>query len=153
VIYTGSDNQFLTVDGLTIEGPSGGSLTQSSTTGQLNGLQQTGGAIRSQFTNLHLLSLNGWPFTFEGQGGNNAGMFVANALADNCFAVAYLQGNVGGYNGPGTMIDFVGVNMLTPAAGAPMYGQQPFLVQDYWDLLAWGATPWWVSAQAACAAQ
>jgi hypothetical protein len=141
VIYTGSDNQFLTVDGLTIEGPSGGGLTQSSTTGQLNGLQQAGGAIRSQFTNLHFLNLNGWPFTFDGQGGNNAGMFVANALADNCFGVAYLQGNVGGYNGSGTMIDFAGVNMLTPAAGTPMYGQQPFLVQDYWDLLAWGATP------------
>ena len=69
VIYTGSDNQ-------------------------LNGLQQTGGAIRGQFTNLHFLSLNGWPFSFDGQGGNNAGMFIANALAGNCFGVAYLQGNV-----------------------------------------------------------
>jgi hypothetical protein len=55
--------------------------------------------------------------------------------------VAYLQGNVGGCNGSGTMIGFVGVNMLIPAAGTPMYGQQPFLVQDCWDLLAWGATP------------
>lgn len=141
VIYTGHGNQFLTVDGLTIQGPSGGSLTQSSTTGQLNGLQQTGGAIRCEFTNLHFLSLNGWPFIFDGQGGNNAGMMVENALADNCFGVACLQGNVGGYNGSGTMMNVGGVNMLPPAAGTPMYGQPAFLVQDYWDLLAWAATP------------
>ena len=89
VIYTGSGNQFLTVDGLTVEGPSGGSLTQSSTTGQLNGLQQTGGAIRSQSTNLHFLSLNGWPFTFDGQGGNNAGMFMANAQSAECLASSF----------------------------------------------------------------
>lgn len=83
VIYTGAGHQFLIVDGLTIQGPSGGSLAQSSTTGQLNGLQQTGGSIRCEFTNLHFLALNGWPFSFDGQGGNNAGMLVANALADN----------------------------------------------------------------------
>jgi hypothetical protein len=141
VIYTGTGTQFLTVDGLTIQGPSSGSLTQSSSTGQLNGLQQTGGSIRCQFTNLHFLNLNGWPFIFDGAGGNNAGLLVANALADNCFAVCCLQGNVGGYQGSGTMMNVGGVNMVTPAAGTPMHGQPSFLVKDYEDLLAWAATP------------
>lgn len=139
VIYTGSGNQFLTVDGLTIAGPTTGSLALNGS-GQLNGLQQTGGAIRSQFTNLHVHNLNGWPFIFDGQGGNNAGTLVANLLADNCAAVCRLQGNVGGYRGSATLMNVGGVNTPTVTSG-PMAGQPAFSVQDYEDLLAWAATP------------
>jgi hypothetical protein len=87
VIYTGSDTQFLTVDGLTLAGPTAGDFALNGSS-QLNGLQQTGGAIRGQFTNLHVHNLNGYPFVFDGQGGNNAGTLVANLLADNCGGVS-----------------------------------------------------------------
>ncbi|MGH3165408.1 MAG: hypothetical protein ACRDN0_05885, partial [Trebonia sp.] len=139
VIYTGSDNQFLTVDSLTIAGPATGDFALNGSS-QLNGLQQTGSAIRSQFTNLHVHNLNGYPFIFDGQGGNNAGTLVANLLADNCAGVCYLQGNVGGYRGSATFMNVGGVNTPTVTSG-PMAGQPAFLVQDYEDLLGWTSTP------------
>jgi hypothetical protein len=142
MIYTGRRNQFLVVDGLTISGPavSGGNSLALGGSGQLNGLQQTGGSIFCQFTNLHFLGINGWPLIFDGRGGNNANTLIENVLADGCAAVCYLQGNQGGYRGSSTLMNVIGINTASPAgamAGAPA----AFVVRDYEDLLAWSATP------------
>jgi hypothetical protein len=139
VIYTGNGNQFLIVDGLTIQGPTAGSLALGGI-GQLNGVQQTGGAIRCQFTNLHFLGINGWPVVFDGRGGNNAGTLIQNVLGDGCAALCYLQGDPGGYRGSATVTNINGVNAVPPRgvmAGVPT----GFVIRDYEDLLAWSATP------------
>lgn len=142
VIYTGRDNQFLVVDGLSIQGPaaaSGSSLALGGS-GQLNGLQQTGGAIFSQFTNLHFLGINGWPVIFDGRGGNNANTLIENVLADGCATVCYLQGDQGGYRGSATMMNVTGINM-EPPGGVMAEVPAAFVIRDYEDLLAWSATP------------
>jgi hypothetical protein len=141
MIYT-SRNQFLVIDGLTINGPaaaSGNSLTLGGSD-QLNGLQQTGGSIFCQFTNLHFLGINGWPLIFDGRGGNNANTLIENVLADGCAAVCYLQGNQGGYRGSATLMNVTGIN-LEPPSGVMAAVPAAFVVRDYEDLLAWSATP------------
>lgn len=140
VIFTGTRNQFLTVDSLTVQGPTSGDQALNGAT-QLNGIQQTGGTIRSMFTNLHFLKINGYPFIFDGQNGNNAGTILMNVLAETCAAVCCLQGDVGPneYLGSATLMNVSGVNI--PAPSGAMAGQPAFLVQDYEDLLAWAATP------------
>jgi hypothetical protein len=142
VIYTGRHHQFLIVDGLTIQGPaaaSGNSLALGGS-GQLNGVQQSGGAIRCQFTNLHFLGINGWPVIFDGRGGNNAETLIENVLAEGCPALCYLQGDQDGYRGSATMTNVSGVSMTKPG-GAMAAVPAAFVIRDYEDLLTWSATP------------
>jgi hypothetical protein len=142
MIYTGSGNQFLVVDGLTVNGPAASSGNRLALGGgdQLNGLQQTGGSIFCQFTNLHFQGINGWPLIFDGRGGNNANTLIENVRADDCAAVCYLQGNQGGYRGSATLMNVTGSTMKPPR-GVMAEVPAAFVVRDYEDLLAWSATP------------
>jgi hypothetical protein len=150
MIYTGTGNQFLVVDGLTINGPAASSGNRLALGGsdQLNGLQQTGGSIFCQFTNLHFQEINGWPLIFDGRGGNNANTLIENVRADDCAAVCYLQGNQGGYRGSATLMNVTGSTMKPPR-GVMAEVPAAFVVRDYEDLLAWSATPGLV--EGACA--